>query len=170
MAKGKRIWIADNGPYTALPTLKWPTAAASTIDEGMLLKQTTAGDDPVTPIVTGDLTIETDTMLVGLAADDSTNTSAAAGYVNAYMLLPGVIYEAFCTTAASADTQAEIDAMIGDRVTFTISATTVAGNWSIDTTDSADSAFVVVGGDATKKTLRFMIRDDATVMGQSKIT
>lgn len=167
---GKRIWIAEEGPYSALPTIKWTTAAASTIEAGMLLKQTTAGDEPVTPLVTGDVTIETDTSIVGLAAKESTDTATAAGYVEVYMPLPGVIYEGYATTAAGVDTQAKIDALVGDRVTLTISATTTAGDWTVDVTDSTANAFFIVGGDPDKKTLKFILRGDADFMNNSIIS
>jgi len=171
MAAGKRIWIRDSGPYTALQTYQWQVAAAATIKEGMFLKQySAAGEATVIPFVTGDHTIETDEMIVGLAADDTTATAAAVGVVNVYVPLPGIVYEGYATTGTGVDTQAEINALCGDQVVLAISATTDAGDWTIGVAHSAASAFVIVGGDPVKKTLWFMVKDDATLLGNSKIT
>lgn len=169
---GKRIWISDGGPYSTVPTMRFQTAAAATIiEKGMLIKGTSAGSPYVTPSVTGDHTIATDIKIFGLAATDSTHTAALDGYIDVYMPLPGIIYEAYAVTAANVNTQAEIDLLVGDRVDLTVSATTSAGDWSIneDLGDTVAQAFQIVGGNPDKSTIKFIIRNAATIYGDDVI-
>jgi len=169
---GKRIEIAHS-PYDSIPTQDFQTDAAATIIEaGMLLKRTSAGSPYVTPCVTGDFTIATDTNIVGLAAKDSTHTATADGKVEVYAPLQGITYRAYATTAANIDTEAKLLAIEGDRVDLTVSATTSAGDWSIneDNGDTPALAFQVRGGNYSKGTVEFLIRDAATEYGDDKIT
>jgi len=169
---GKRISIVDS-PYDSVPTQEFQTdAAATVIEAGMLLKRTSAGSPYVTPCVTGDFTIGTDTNIVGLAQKDSTHTATADGVVQAYAPLTGVIYRAYATTAANIDTEAKLKALEGDRVDITVSATTSAGDWSIneDAGDTAALAFQIRGGNYEKGTIDFIIRDASTEYGDDKIT
>jgi hypothetical protein len=138
----------------------------------MLLKSTAAGSPYVTPCVTGDHTNTTDTAIVGLAASDSTHTATADGYIDVYMPLPGIVYEGYATTPANIDTQAELDALVGDRVVMTVSATTSAGDWTIDEDagEAAASSIMIVGGDPTRGTIKFIIRSCSTILGDSDIT
>lgn len=91
----------------------------------------------------------------GVAATSSTNTSSAAGvvYVNpvdnqtTYLISPAV--------AASWDTQAEYNALVGKRVLLQNSTTVSAtpqnvGTYSIPASDSANNGCVVQALDITK--------------------
>ena len=168
---GKRFWIA-NSPYNCIPTWRWQTDAAATIiEKGMLLKATSNGSPYVTPCVTGDHTLQTDTAICGLAATDSTHTATADGYIDVYMPLPGIVYRGYATTAANVDTQAELDLLRGDRVVITVSATTSAGDWSIDEDagETQSNSFLLVDGDYQKQTIDFTIRHAATMLGDDDI-
>lgn len=170
---GKRFKIVDTGGHNTVPTLRFQTDAAATIiEKGMLLKLTSNGSPYVTPLVTGDHTIGTDTAIVGLAAGDSTHTSLVDGYIDVYMPLPGIVYEGYATTVANIDTQAELDALMGDRVGIDVSATTSAGDWTVDEDEgeSQTFAFMLVGGDAEKGTLKFIIRSGATILGDQDLS
>lgn len=170
---GKRFWIKDCGGLSAVPTIKYQTDAGSgVIEEGMLTKFTSNGSPYTTPLVTGDHTIGTDTAITGLVAKDSTHTSAADGTVELYLPLPGIVYEGYASTAANVDTQAEIDLLCGDRVPIAISATTTAGDWTIDEDggETQAQAFQIVGGDPTKKTIWFIIRHGATMLGDQDLS
>ena len=168
---GKRFEIVGT-PYNSVPTHRWQTAAAATIiEKGMLLKKTGAGSPYVTPLVTGDFTIATDVAIVGLAANDSTHTASVDGVIDVYLPLPGLLYRGYATTAANIDTRAELDLLRGDRVDITVSATTSAGNWTIneDLGDTVAQAFQIIDGDPVKGTIDFIIRAGATSLDDSTI-
>ena len=167
---GKRFTIV-NSPYNCIPTVEFQTDAAATIiEKGMLLMTTSDGSPYATPCVTGDFTIGTDSNIVGLAADDSTHTTTADGVIHAYMPLPGIIYRAYATTSGNVDTAAKVLALLGDRVVITVSATTSAGDWTVDedATDGAASAFHLIAGDYEKGTVDFIIRHAATYLGDAQ--
>lgn len=168
---GKRFWIASH-PYNSLPTITYQTDAGDGVmEKGMLMKFKSNGSPYATPLVTGDLTIETDVAIIGLAASDSTHTASADGTIEIYLPLPGIIYRGYATTAANVDTQAEIDALCGDRVGIDVSATTSAGDWTVDEDEGETQAlaFQIVGGNPNDKTLDFIIRSGATFLGDQDI-
>lgn len=174
MARGKRISIVDQGGHNVIPTLRFATeanVAVGAIQKGMLLKWKSNGSPFVIPCVDGDHTIGTDTAIVGLAASDGTQTAAADGTIDVYMPLPGVVYEAYATTAANANTDAEIAALVGDRVGIDVSATTEAGDWTLDENEGEAQtfAFLIVGGDALRSTIKFIIRTGATMLGDQDL-
>lgn len=123
------------------------------INAGEPTKQGSAG--AVAIMVDGDGT--TSQVFTGIAKSDSTDTVAAAGNVNVYIPLPGLLYSGAAKSAAAADTQAEIDALFGKRVVFDLTAT----KWSIDTA-AADSAsangVLILGGDYQTSTIYFAVR------------
>ena len=167
MAKGD-IRIYNPGGHTDVPTLKWQTDAAATdIYAGEPVKLTGAGSPYATPLVDGDLTIGTDTQMIGIAASDSTHTSTADGFVEVYMPLPGTVWAMKATTVANVDTAAEILALCGDRVVMNLTSST----YTLDENagDSATSAFYIIGGDYRDGTMYFTIRTDATVLSGESV-
>lgn len=163
----KRIRIADVGGHNTIPTVRFQTDAGDGVmDPGMLLKLKTNGSPYVIPLVDADFTIGTDTAIVGLAASTATHTASVDGYVDVYMPLPGVIYEADATTAANV-----ADTLVGDRVTIDVSATTAAGDWTIDENDgeSQVNAFHIVSVDAAEGTVKFIIRSGATFLADQDV-
>lgn len=169
---GKRFWI-KHSPYNSVPTYRWQTDAGDGVmEKGMLLKLKSNGSPYVTPLVTGDHTIGTDTAIAGLAANDSTHTATADGVIDVYMPLPGIVYEGYATTAANIDTRAELDALLGDRVGIDVSATTSAGDWTIDEDEGEAQtfAFQLIDGDHEKQTLQFIIRHGATTLGDQDLS
>ena len=146
-----------------VPTYRWQTDAGdAAIKAGDPVKIKAAGSPYVIGLADGDLTIGTDTAMVGIAASDSTHTASADGVVDVYIPLPGIVYKAKATTPANVDTQAEINALVGDRVTLDLAGTT----YTVDenSTDAAANAFYIVGGNPDDQTLEFIIRTDATVL------
>ena len=129
------------------------SGGAATIDIGTPTKQGTAG--AVAIMVDGDGT--TSQKFTGIAKSTSTDTAAAAGEVNVWYPLPGLIYSGKAKSAAAADTQAEIDALQGKRVVFDLTATV----WTVDTA-AADSASAngveIVGGEYQTSTIYFIVR------------
>lgn len=169
---GKRFKIVDVGGANTIPTVRVQTDAGDGVmEKGMLMKFKSNGSPYATPLVTGDHTIGTDTAIYGLAASDSTHTATADGYIDIYMPLPGVVYEGYATTAANVDTQAKIDSLCGDRVGIDVSATTSAGDWTIDEDEGEAQtfAFQIIGGDPERGTLKFIIRHGATYLGDQDL-
>lgn len=98
----------------------------------------------------------------GIAKSDSTDTASAAGSVEVWLPLPGIIYAAKAKTASTADTQAEVDALSGKRVVFDLTSTT----WSIDAAaaDAVANCVVIIGGDYRTQTLNFHYSSKGTVL------
>lgn len=171
---GSRFKIVDAGGHNCVPTYRWQTeanVAVGALNMGMLVKFKSNGSPYVIPTV-GTHAIGTATAIVGLVASAGTQTAAADGFVDVYMPLPGVIYEGLPSTATNIDTLTELNALLGDRVPHEISATTDAGNWTIDENgnEGQTNPFLLVGGDFTVQTLKFMIRHGATALGDQDLS
>ena len=163
----KRFKIVDVGGANAVPTVRFQTDAGDGVmDAGMLLKWKSNGSPYVVPLVDGDHTIGTDTAIVGLAASTATHTADVDGYVDVYMPLPGVIYRGYATTAANVAAT-----IVGDRVGIDVSATTAAGDWTVDENEGEAQtfAFCVVGVDTENDTVDFVIRSGATYLGDQDL-
>jgi hypothetical protein len=155
-------------PYDTIPTMTFQTAASATaIAAGEPLKFSAAGAVDVIHLVDGDLTIGTDTQFVGISATTSTHTAGAAGLVDVYMPLPGIVYEMAATTAGNVDTAAEILALQNDRVTMDLAG----GVFTLDenAADGVTNAFYIVGGDADTGKLLFTVRLDATYLSGESV-
>lgn len=112
------------------------------------------------PMVDGDG--DTADRFTGVAKSTSTDTASAAGSVEVWLPLPGIVYAAKAKTASTADTQAEVDALSGKRVVFDLTSTT----WSIDAaaTDAVANCVVIIGGDYRTQTLNFWYASKGTVL------
>jgi len=108
-------------------------------------------------------TAASDSRFAGIAKNDSSDTAAAAGEVNCWMPLPGVIYEGKAKTSTTADTAAEVDALVSKQVVFDLTST----KYTVDAaaTDAAANALVIVGGDYRTQSLFFVIKPTWTVYG-----
>lgn len=84
--------------------------------------------------------------VVGVAATDSTNTASAAGTVYVYPLTSGATYIISPKVAASWDTQAEYDALVGKRVLFDVTT----GTYTIAATDGSTNGLIVTALDIAK--------------------
>lgn len=170
---GKRFKIIDQGGHAVVPTVRFQTeanVAVGAITPGMIVKWKSNGSPYVIPVV-GTHAIGTATAIVGLVASTGTQTAAADGTVDVYMPLPGIIYQGFPSTDANVDTASELNALVGDRVAIEISATTDAGNWTIDENagESQTNPYLIVGGDPTVPVVNFMIRNGATYLGDQDL-
>lgn len=167
MAKGD-IGIKNPGGHSNVPTITCQTEAAATdIKAGEFVKWKSAGSPYVIPLANGDLTIGTDTQIVGLAASDSDHTSSADGTCDVYLPLPGIVYKAKATTSGNFDTQSEIDALVGDRVVMTLSSSTYTIDE--DAGDGATNAFYIIGGDPLTSEVWFTVRLDATFLSGESV-
>lgn len=129
-------------------------AAGTPILAGEPVTNVAVGDVAVVPLfgsskpVVGTSGVEG--LFVGIATTNSTNTTTAAGTVNVLPVNSGITYLANPATAASWDTQAEYDALVGKRVLIqngaylmTLAANTNSGTYSILASDSAANGVVV---------------------------
>lgn len=103
------------------------------------------GSSVVAALATNKPVVGTD-YLAGISTTDSDETASAAGYVSVLKLVPGVVYLCNANSAAAVDTQAEYDALVGDRVLFDLTN----GTYTVLTTDGATNGLVIEPLDITK--------------------
>jgi hypothetical protein len=90
--------------------------------------------------------------VVGIAENTSTQTTTAAGYVDVFPAVPGVIYTIPPTTAATygltagSESQGTYNALVGSRVTIQLSG----GAYTINATDATTNGCVVENTDVFK--------------------
>ncbi len=94
-------------------------------------------------------------LMVGIAATNSTNTASAAGVVNVTPVNSDLVYLITPNDTTAWDTQAEYDALVGDRVLINNSATVSAtpgnsGSYTLLATDSTNNGCVVQPLDIAK--------------------
>lgn len=91
----------------------------------------------------------------GIAKSTSTDTAAAAGTVQVWFPFPGIIYSGKPKTAGLVNTQAKIDALMGDRVVFDLTST----DWTVDVAagDAIGNAVVIVGGQPEEDAVYFCV-------------
>lgn len=98
-----------------------------------------------TPIVSVSAGVEG--LFVGVATTSSTNTTAAAGSVYVMPTNSGITYLGNPDVAATWDTQAEYDALVGKRVVLknsvSITATPTSGTYTVLASDSANNGVSV---------------------------
>lgn len=162
MAKND-IKIIDQAGHNVIPTREYQVTSGTTssIKAGEPVIMTTIGSSQYAKLaVDADPTIGTDYVL-GIAASDSTETASAAGVVNVYLPLPGVVYRAKAKSAAAADTATEIAALANKRTIWDLTS----GAWTIDTAaaDGATNGLILTGtGNPTTSEVDFMISVRAT--------
>lgn len=88
----------------------------------------------------------------GISATSSNETSTADGVVRVMKFVPGTVYLGNPTVAATWDTQAEYDALVGARVVFTATQIGSTDNYTftIDAADGATNGLVVMPLDVKK--------------------
>jgi len=144
------------------PTEFQTEAGSTAFYAGEPVKLKAAGSPYAIVCVDGDLTIGTDPVFLGFAATDSTHTASADGVVKVYVPREGDIWRAKAKTSTTVDTQAEINALVGDRVVLDLTSTT----WTVDAGagDNAANAFYILGGNPTTAEVYFAVRSDATYL------
>jgi hypothetical protein len=110
----------------------------------------------VTPMATNKPVVATD-FLAGIATTTSTNTSTAAGSVRVMKITNGVSYLISPNVAATWNTQAKYDALVGARVLLDLTA----GAYTILASDGATSGCVIQELDVIKHPgkVRFTFRE-----------
>lgn len=146
-----------SGAYKVQSFLVDAAGTGAGIVAGEPIKKTGVGSPYVTLCETGDPEYGTD-IFIGIAMNTSTETGTADGKVDVAIVVPGqTVMRAKATTAANVDTQAEIDALVGDTVSLDLTSTT----FTIDEDEGDDDnvhGFIIVGGDPIAKTLDFVAK------------
>ena len=97
----------------------------------------------------------------GICKRTSDETASAAGTVGTYAPVPGLVYRGKAKTASTADTQAEINALMGKRVVFDLTSSV----WTVDAaaTDALVNCVVIVGGIPASSELLFIYSSKGTI-------
>lgn len=164
------ISIRETGGRNSVPTDRWIVAAqASTplIKAGEPAKQNATADENVILLEDGDLTIATDQPMAGVACVDSTETASAAGTVDTYFPAADIKWEIKAKTASLANTQALINALVGQLEVIDLTAAV----FTMDTAggNTSTNAFHICGGDPERSTVWFRIRPDACSYGRATV-
>lgn len=161
----KRFEIQN--PISEVFSVKWLVAAgsAASIDRGAPVEGAdAAAASPWTGAVNimADAEGSTSQRFVGIAKTVSTDTVSAAGEVYTYLPFPGIVYSGYAKTSTTADTAAEILALMGKRVVFDLTS----GDWTIDAAaaDAVANNVTIVGGDHNTKKLSFVYSPKGTAL------
>lgn len=111
-------------------------------------------------MATGDPEVGTD-VVVGIATSTSTETATTDGTVDVVVPTPGLVFSCKATTPGNMDTDAELEAILYDRVTFDLTSTT----FTVDEDEGDDTAhgLRIVGGNIVTGDVYFIIRQSGTI-------
>jgi len=170
-----KVFSIDKGHMNTYE-MYWNVASggAATIDRGTPTKRTdidaASATGRVEIMADGDGNVTGNTKagsgtFAGLAKDVSTDTASAAGVVNTWAPVPGIIYRGFAKTAANADTQTEITVLMGKRVLLDLTTT----NWTVDTgaADAVTNCIVIVGGMPTSSEILFVYSQKGSIFDRA---
>lgn len=150
------IQIYDEGAFGYPGDVEYAVASGTTasINAGEPVLKA-LGAAVVTAATDGTPVVATDFM-AGISATTSTETASAAGTVKVMKLVDGVSYLGNPKDPTLWDTQAEYDALVGDRVVFDLTS----GVFTVEATDGATNGLVVMPLDIKKHPgkVRFAIR------------
>lgn len=140
------VKVLDAGAFGEIGSRKYAVAAGTTasINAGELVTKGLAAT-AVVSLATNAPVVATD-FLAGLAVTTSDETATAAGSVQVQPLVPGVVYICKPNVAATWDTQAEYDALVGRRVLMD----KTSGVYTVLAADGATSGLVVEPLDVSK--------------------
>jgi len=155
------IRIVNAGGSNTVPTLKFlGEAAATAMYAGEPVKAKAAGSKYAIPLADAEPVIGTTTRVLGIAATNSTQTASADGEVYVYDANDTqIVYAAKAKSSAAADTQAEIDALIGKRVLLDLTSS----EYTVDTAtaDGNTNGVIIVGGNPDTAEIYFQFRPAA---------
>lgn len=118
----------------------------------------------VVPMVDGDGSV-TAMRFSGLAKNTSTDTASAAGVVDVWVPVPGLLYRGLCKVAGSANTQAKINALFTKRVVFDLTSS----DWTVDSAaaDALVNCVVIMGGIPANDEILFVYSPKGTSLDTS---
>jgi hypothetical protein len=167
MAKADVTVVGGAAAMTVLPFLTddWTTSGQTeTIKPGEPVQMD--AENYVEIVATGG-PVYTTGLLVGLAQNESTETSAADGSVDAAVVVPFVsLLRARATTPGNVDTAAKWAALRNDSVCFTNASNVITINED-EGDDPNVHGLVMVGCDTTKGLIDFYVKPLATLFGRS---
>jgi len=101
----------------------------------------------------------------GLAKSVSNETASAAGTVDIWVPVPGVLYRGFAKSSTAADTWSEVRALTGKRVVFDLTSS----DWTVDTAaaDALANCVVIVSGIPTNSEVLFFYAPKGTMLDSS---
>lgn len=149
------IKFKDGG--VTLKAVPWQTEAGATdISAGEPVKLKSAGSPYVIPVADAEPVIGTTTRVVGIAAGPSSHTGSVDGSVMVYEITPDMVLRAKAKSFAAVDTQAEINAMVGDNKLFDLTSSV----FTVDqgAANAAANGLVIIGGNPLTGELYFQIR------------
>ena len=143
--------ILEQNQYTGRGGRLYNVAAGTPIYAGEPVQIRAVGGIVVEPNLTNtpvcSTTAGVEGLFVGIATTNSTNTATAAGTVYVMPTNSGITYVGNPDVAASWDTQAEYDALVGKRVllknSVTVGATPTGGTYTVLASDSANNGCTV---------------------------
>lgn len=147
------LTILEQGVYTGRGGRLYNVAAGTAILAGEPVYHVAVGDVVVQPMATTlplvSASAGVEGKFVGVATTASTNTATAAGTVYVMPQSSAISYLIAPVTAASWDTQAEYDALVGKRLTINNSTTVGTspqnvGTYALNASDSANNGVVVL--------------------------
>lgn len=134
------ILLVDGPTYGPNGAIKYAVAAnATAIYPGDPVICSALGGTSVTVMATNSPVVTT-ASVVGIATTSGTQTASAAGTVFVQPILPGQIWSIAPKVAATWDTQAEYDALVGNRVLIDLTS----GKYTLLAADSAANGCVVL--------------------------
>lgn len=140
------------------------SSATATAKAGEPLKKSADAANDVILLATGDPEIGTDEF-VGIAADESTETSTVDGVVNVYIPTPGItVMRAKATTPGNVNTAAERLGVLFDCVTIDLTGSI----FTIDEDEGNDNnvhGFVILDVNITNGDVDFAVKSQATPWG-----
>ncbi len=165
MAKVYKIDKGQNMSFTT--TYAVASGTSGSIERGVPAYCVTADGSVAGVVAVGadGAGIVTAQRFVGLGKDVSTETASAAGIVNTWAPVPGMIYRGSPKTANAVDTQSEINALMGKKVLLDLTST----NWTVDTaaTDALVNCIVIVGGIPANDEVLFIYSPKGTIFDTS---
>lgn len=167
-----KVFTIDKG-FQNTWAMTWVVAGTgtATIKTGTPAKRTdidaATATGAVLPMVDGNggsagATLAASGTFAGMAKANSTD-AGAAGVVDLWAPVPGLIYRGYAKTATLADTQSEINVLMGKRVVFDLTG----NDWTVDTAaaDALVNNVVIVGGIPQSSEILFVYADKGSVFG-----
>ena len=165
-----KVFTIDKGlQNTWVSTAVVASGGAATIAPGTPTKSTESdatATGALVPMVDGDGSV-TAMRFGGLTKTLSTDTASAAGIVDVWVPVPGILYRGFAKSAAAADTQSEINILRRKRVVFDLTSS----DWTVDTAaaDALVNCVVIVGGIPQTSEILFVYSPKGTELDTSTV-
>jgi len=145
------------------------SSASATIKPGepVKLEDAAGGNNFALLLATGEPNVTSTTRFVGIAEDESDETSAADGSVNVAIVVP-YITKLRCKahTGTNINTVAKIKLLTGDAVTFDLTSSKFTVNED-EGDDPNDHGLVMVDFDIEKGLVDFYVKPLTTLLGNS---